>query len=70
MDKAHLLCTPMVISLLGVDKGSFRPQENDEQLLGPKVSYLSVYANACYLSNPHNVTMVDHKQDICSHVIA
>jgi len=28
------------------------------------------YANACYLSYPHNVTMVDHKQDICSYVVS
>jgi len=28
------------------------------------------YADECYLLYSHNVTMVDHKQDICSHVIA
>ena len=26
------------------------------------------YADACYLLDSHNVTMVDHKQDICSYV--
>jgi len=28
------------------------------------------YVDACYLSHPHNVTMVDHKQDIFSYVVA
>jgi len=28
------------------------------------------YANACYLSYPHNAIIVDSKQDICSHVVA
>jgi len=28
------------------------------------------HADACYLSYPHNATMIDHKQDICSHVVA
>jgi len=28
------------------------------------------YANACYLSNPHNVIVVDHKHDTCSDVVA
>jgi len=28
------------------------------------------YADVWYLSYPHNVAMVDHKQDICSHVVA
>jgi len=28
------------------------------------------HAYTCYLSYSHNITMVDHKQDICSHVVA
>jgi len=32
-------------------------------------SYLMGYGDACYLSDPHNVTMVDHKQNICSHML-
>jgi len=28
------------------------------------------YADACYLLYSHYVTMVDHKQDIYSHVVA
>jgi len=48
MDKSHPLCTPMVVRLLDVDKGSFRPQENDEELLGPKVPYLRVIGTLMY----------------------
>jgi len=33
------------------DKDSFRPQENDENLFGPKVPYLSVIGALMYLSN-------------------
>jgi len=32
-------------------------------------SYLMGYADAYYLSDPHNVIVVDHKQNICSHVV-
>jgi len=28
------------------------------------------YVDACYLSYRHNVTVVNHKQNICSHVVA
>jgi len=28
------------------------------------------YVYACYFTYSHNVTMVDHKQDVCSHVVA
>jgi len=27
------------------------------------------YVYACYLSNSHNVTMVNHKPNICSHMV-
>jgi len=33
-------------------------------------SNLKGYADACYFTYPHNVTIVDHKHDICSHVVA
>ena len=36
MDKSHSLCTPMVVRSLDVDKDPFRPQEKDEELLGPE----------------------------------
>jgi len=35
----------------------------------PKLDLIG-YAYACYFTYPHNATMVDHKQDICSHMIA
>jgi len=37
----------MVVRLLDVDKGSFRLQENDEELLGLEVPYLGLM----YLAN-------------------
>ena len=36
---------------LDVDKDPFRPQEKDEELLGPKVPYLSVIGALMYLAN-------------------
>jgi len=45
MDKSHLLCA------LDVDKDPFRPQEKDEELLGPEVPYLSVIGALVYLVN-------------------
>ena len=41
MDKAHPLSTPMDVRLLEIDKDPFRPKENDEELFGPEVPYLS-----------------------------
>jgi len=41
MDKAHPLSTPMVVRSLEVTKDLFRPRENDEELLGLEVPYLS-----------------------------
>ena len=43
MDKAHPLSTPMVGWSLDVKKDPFRPQEDDEETLGPKVPYLSAF---------------------------
>ena len=37
MDKAHPLCTPMIVRSLEVSKDPFRPQEEDEEPLGPEV---------------------------------
>ena len=36
-DKEHPLSTPMVVRSLDIDKDPFRPHENDNELLGPKV---------------------------------
>ena len=51
MDKAHPLSSPMVIGSLDVKKDSFRPYENGENLLGPKVPYISVISALMYLAN-------------------
>jgi len=51
MDKSHPLSTLMIVGSLNIDKGSFRPQENDEELLGPIVPYLSVVGALTSLSN-------------------
>ena len=41
----------MVVGLLDIDKDSFRPQENVEDVLGPKVPYLSIIGALMYLAN-------------------
>ncbi|XP_050896776.1 secreted RxLR effector protein 161-like [Lathyrus oleraceus] len=51
MDKCHPLSTPMVVRSLDVEKVPFRPRENDEELLGPKVPYLSAIGALIYLAN-------------------
>ncbi|CAN4122529.1 unnamed protein product [Withania somnifera] len=40
MDKTHPLSTPMVVRSLDVNKDPFRPQKENEELLGPEVPYL------------------------------
>ena len=51
MDKAHPLSSPMIVRSLDVKNDSFRPCENGEELLGPKVSYLSVIGALVYVAN-------------------
>ena len=51
MDKAHPLSTPMVGWSLDVKKDPFRPQEQDEETLGPEVPYLSAIGALMYLVN-------------------
>lgn len=51
MDKAHLLSTPMVVQSLDVKNDHFHPQENDEEILGPEVPYLSTIGALMYLAN-------------------
>ena len=48
MDKSHSLCNPMVVRSLDVNKDLFTPQE---ELHGPKVSYLSTIRALMYLAN-------------------
>ncbi|KAK2436707.1 putative mitochondrial protein [Trifolium repens] len=51
MDKCHPLSTPMVVRSLDVKKDPFRPREEDEELLGPEVPYLSAIGALMYLAN-------------------
>ena len=51
MDKSCSLSTPMVVRSLEVDKDPFRPKEDTEDFLGPKVPYLSTIGTLLYLSN-------------------
>ena len=51
MDKAHPLSTPMVVRSLDVHKDPYRPCDEDEELLGPEVPYLSAIGALMYLAN-------------------
>ncbi|XP_070039998.1 uncharacterized mitochondrial protein AtMg00810-like [Nicotiana tomentosiformis] len=51
MDKAHLLSTPMVVRSPEMNKDLFRPPEEDEELLGPEIPYLSAIGALMYLAN-------------------
>ena len=51
MDKSHPLSSPMVVRSLEVTKYPFRPKEENEELLGPKVPYLSAISTLMYLAN-------------------
>ena len=51
MDEADLLSTPMVVQSLDVEKYPFRPKEDGEAILGPKVPYLSAIGAFMYLAN-------------------
>ncbi|KAM2241115.1 hypothetical protein ACFXTI_010443 [Malus domestica] len=50
MDKAYPLSTPMVVCSLDIKKDPFRPKDDDEQVLGPEVPYLSVIGALLYLA--------------------
>ncbi|KAJ9552295.1 hypothetical protein OSB04_016340 [Centaurea solstitialis] len=51
MDKSNPLSTPMVVRSLNVDKDPFRPCEENEEVLGPEVPYLSAIGALRYLTN-------------------
>ena len=51
MDKSHPLSSPMVVRSLEVTKDPFRPKEENEELLGPEVPYLSAIGALMYLVN-------------------
>ena len=51
MDKSYPINTPMVVRSLDVEKDPFRPQEEEEEILGPYVPYLSAVGALMYLAN-------------------
>ena len=51
MDKSHPLSSPMVVRSLEVTKDPFRSKEENKELLGPEVSYLSAIGALMYLAN-------------------
>ena len=51
VDKATPLSTPMVVRSLNVENDSFRPHEENEDMLGPEVPYLSAIGSLMYLAN-------------------
>jgi hypothetical protein len=51
MDNVHSLSIPMVVRLLDMKKDHFRPLKENEEILGPEVSYLSIIGALMYLTN-------------------
>ena len=51
MDKSHPLSSPVVVRSLEVTKDPFQPKEENEELLGPEVPYLSAIGALMYLAN-------------------
>ncbi|GKB03582.1 retrovirus-related pol polyprotein from transposon TNT 1-94 [Tanacetum coccineum] len=51
IDKAKPLSTPMVERSLNVGNDPFRPCEDDKEILGPEVPYLSSIGALMYLTN-------------------
>ena len=51
MEKLHRLNSPMVVRSLEVNKDSFRPKEENKELLGPKAPYLNAIGALMYLTN-------------------
>ncbi|KAD2805852.1 hypothetical protein E3N88_39229 [Mikania micrantha] len=51
MDKANPLSTPMFVRSLNVDNDPFRPCEDNEEVLGPEIPYLSAIGALMYLTN-------------------
>ena len=51
MDKSHPLSSPMVVRSLEVIKDLFRSKEENEELFGPEVPYLSAIDALMYLAN-------------------
>ena len=51
MDKSYPAKTSMVVRSLDIDKDPFRPREEGEEILGPKIPYLSAIRALMYLAN-------------------
>jgi hypothetical protein len=51
MEKAYPLSTPMVVQSLDVKKDHFLSLEDDEEILGLEVPYLSAIGALIYLAN-------------------
>ena len=50
MDNAHPLSTLMVVQSLNPKKDSFRPKENDDEILDLYVQYLNAIGALLYLA--------------------
>src|SRR6266508_5554230 len=51
MDKSYPSKTPMVVRFLDMNKDQFRPRDENEELLGPEVPYLSAIGALMYIAN-------------------
>lgn len=51
MDKTHPLSTPMIVRSLYINKDSFRPHENVEELVGSEIPYVSAIGALMYLAS-------------------
>jgi len=50
MNKTNPLSTPMIVRSLNVKNELFHPHENNEELLGPEVSYICASRALIYLA--------------------
>ncbi|XP_048605504.1 uncharacterized protein LOC125583019 [Brassica napus] len=50
MADCHPLTSPMVVRTLSMDTNPFRPNMDDEDVLGPEISYLSAIGALMYLT--------------------
>ena len=51
MNKSYPSKTPMVVRSLDVNKDQFRPKDENEELLGTEVPYLSAIGALMYVAN-------------------
>jgi len=51
MDKSYPTKTLMVVRSIDIKKDTFRPPDEEEEVLGPQVPYLSVVGALMYLAN-------------------